>query len=141
MWTAEVNRKTSATKEQIWRLWADVPNWNVWDKEVETSELFGQFKTGTKGILKPADGPKTKFIMTECTKFKSFTDSSFLPFCKMNFIHTMTETKGGLEITHKVVMTGFMTFLFSKVIGNKIKVGLPIAVEKLIELAEKTKSI
>jgi hypothetical protein len=55
----------------------------------------------------------------------------------MDFIHSMTETKDSLEITHKVVMTGFMTFLFSKVIGDKIKVGLPIAIEKLIELAEK----
>lgn len=35
-------------------------------------------------------------------------------------------------------MTGFMTLLFSKVIGNKIKGGLPIAVERLIELAEKS---
>ena len=55
----------------------------------------------------------------------------------MDFIHTMTKTKNGIEITHKVVMTGFMTFLFSKIIGSKINVGLPIAVEKLIELAEK----
>jgi hypothetical protein len=55
----------------------------------------------------------------------------------MDFIHTINQAKDGLEITHKIVMTGFMTFLFSKVIGSKIKVGLPIAVEKLIELAEK----
>ena len=137
MWTTEVSRITTATKGQIWKLWADVPNWNVWDREVETSELFGQFQKGSKGILKPTGGPKTKFEMTECTNFKSFTDRSFLTLCKMDFIHTMTETKDGLAITHKVVITGFMTFLFSKVIGSKIKVGLPIAVEKLIELAEK----
>ncbi|MFN5430935.1 MAG: hypothetical protein ACK498_09380, partial [Cyclobacteriaceae bacterium] len=137
MWTTEVSRKTTATKEQIWKLWADVSNWNVWDAEVETSELFGQFQTGTKGVLKPVGGPKTKFEMTECSNFNSFTDRSFLPLCKIDFIHTMTETKDGLEITHKVVMTGIMTFFFSKVIGSKIKVGLPIAVEKLIELAEK----
>jgi Ni,Fe-hydrogenase maturation factor len=56
---------------------------------------------------------------------------------KIDFIHSITETKDGIEVTHKVVMTGFMTFLFSKVIGSKIKAGLPIAVEKLIELAEK----
>ncbi len=136
MWTSEVTRKTTATKEQIWKLWADVPNWNVWDKEVEQSELFGQFKVGTKGVLKPVGGPKTKFVMTECTNFRSFTDRSFLPFCKMDFIHTITETKNGLEITHKVVMVGVMTFLFSKVIGNKIKTGLPRAVDTLIELAE-----
>jgi hypothetical protein len=137
MWTTEVSRKTTATKEQIWKLWADVPNWNVWDAEVETSELSGQFKSETKGILKPIGAPKAKFIISELTELKSFTNRSFLPLCKMDFIHTMTETKDGLEITHKIIMKGFMTFLFSKVIGSKIKVGLPLAVEKLIELAEK----
>jgi hypothetical protein len=65
MWTTEVRRKTTATKERIWKLWSDVPHWNTWDKEVETSELFGEFKAGTKGVLKPAGGPKTKFEMTE----------------------------------------------------------------------------
>jgi hypothetical protein len=137
MWTFEVSRKTTAKKEIIWKLWTDVPNWNIWDAEVVNAELFGQFQTGTKGILKPKDGPKAKFEMIECTNLKSFTDRSFLPLCKMDFIHSMTETNDGLEITHKVEMTGFMTFLFSKVIGNKIKVGLPIAVDKLIKLAEK----
>jgi hypothetical protein len=137
MWTTEVSRKTTATKEQIWKLWADVPNWNVWDAEVETSELSGQFKSETIGILKPIGAPKAKFIISELTELKSFTNRSFLPLCKMDFIHTMTETKDGLEITHKIIMKGFMTFLFSKVIGSKIKVGLPLAVEKLIELAEK----
>lgn len=137
MWTTKVSRKTIATKEQIWKLWSDVPNWNIWDKDIETSELFGEFKTGTRGILKPLGGPKTKFIMTECTKFNSFSDRSFLPLCKMDFVHSLIETKNGIEITHKVVMTGFLTFIFSKFIGKKIKVGLPIAVEKLIEIAEK----
>ena len=137
MWTTEVTRKTTATREQIWKLWTDVANWSSWDKEVETAELFGEFKTGTKGILKPAGGPKTSFIMTECTDFISFSDRSFLPLCKMDFIHKMQETKDGVEVTHKIVMTGLMTFLFSKVIGSKIEIGLPVAVEKLIEIAEK----
>ncbi|NOU47974.1 MAG: polyketide cyclase/dehydrase and lipid transport [Bacteroidales bacterium] len=137
MWTKSHSVITKvAAKEQIWKLWSDVPNWNFWDKEVETSEIFGEFKLGTKGILKPVGGPKTKFEMIECEYLKSFTDRSFLPFCKMDFIHTMTETKDGLELTHKVLMTGFMTFFFSKVIGRKINVGLPIAVKKLIEIAE-----
>jgi hypothetical protein len=138
MWTIEVSRKTKAKKERIWKIWSDVPNWYIWDSEVETSELFGQFQKGTKGILKPKVGPKAKFRIIELTKHKSFTNRSFLPFCKIEFIHLITESKEGLEITHKVEMTGFMTFLFSKVIGNKIKVGLPIAVKKLIELAEKS---
>lgn len=137
MWKTEVSHKTTATKEQIWKLWLDVQNWNKWDSEVESSKLFGQFQVGTMGTLKSLNGPKAKFQITEITNLKSFTSRSFLPLCKMDFIHTMTETQKGLIITHKIVMTGFMTFLFSKVIGNKIKVGLPVAVERLIQLAEK----
>jgi hypothetical protein len=137
MWTTEASRKTTATKEQIWKLWSDVPNWNLWDEEVETSELSDLFQTGTKGILKPTDGPKAKFEIFELTNLKSFTSRSFLPLCKIDFIHLMSETKDGLEIIHKVEMTGFLTFIFSKIIGSRIKLGLPKAVEKLIELAEK----
>ena len=137
MWTAEVNRKTTATKEQIWKLWTDVPNWNIWDKDVETSELFGDFRKGSKGVLKPVNGPKTKFVMTECEQLNSFTDRTFLPLCKMDFVHTATETADGLEITHKVVMTGLTTFIFSKLVGKNIEKGLSKAVEKLIKIAEK----
>lgn len=137
MWTTETSRKTTAKKEEIWALWANVAEWNIWDKEVETSEIFGKFQNGTKGFLKPAGGPKAKFEITELTTLKSFTSRSLLPLCKMDFIHLMKETEDGLELTHKIEMTGFLTFIFSKVIGSKLKVGLPKAIEKLIELAEK----
>ncbi len=137
MWKIEVIRKTKAKKEQIWSIWADVHKWNIWDKEVKTSELFGKFQKGTKGILKPTSGPKAKFEIIELTNLKSFTSRSFLPFCKIDFIHFMNETEEGLEIIHKIEMTGFMSFIFSKVIGSKIKIGLAKAVDKLIEFAEK----
>ena len=135
MWTTEASRKTTASKEQIWKLWSDVPNWKLWDTQVENSKLLGEFQTGTKGVLKSVGGPKATFEIIECTKFKSFTNRSNLPLCKMDFIHTITEATDGVEITHKVVMTGLMTFLFSNVIGKKIKAGLPDAVDKLIQLA------
>ena len=79
MWTTETTQKSKATKENVWKLYSDVNNWNIWDNEVENSELFGEFKKGTKGILKPVGGPKTKFEMTECEINKSFTDRSSLP--------------------------------------------------------------
>jgi hypothetical protein len=136
MWTTEVSRHTKASKESIWQRWADVAHWNHWDKEVESSELFGDFRKGTKGMLKPVGGPKTGFEILACEKYHTFIDRSFLPLCRMDFIHTLTETKDGLLVTHKVTMSGLMTFLFSKVIGKNVEAGLPTAVEKLIELAE-----
>ena len=138
MWTTEVNRQTIAKKEQIWKLWADVTNWNSWDSDVESSELYGDFIAGTKGALKSKGGPKTNFIIIDCEFLKSFVNRSYLPLCKIDFIHTLSETQKGLLITHRVEMTGLMTFFFSKVIGKNVAKGLPQAVENLIASAEKS---
>ncbi len=137
MWTTTVTRTTTASKQRIWSLWQDVANWNTWDHEIESVELFGNFQVGTKGVLKPLGGPKTKFEILECVPLQTFTDRSYLPMCKMDFKHSIKETAHGLEITHQVTMTGLTTFLFSKVIGKNVEKGLPTAVEKLIALAEK----
>jgi hypothetical protein len=101
------------------------------------SQIFGDFVVGSKGILKPKNGPKAEFVMTECTYLKSFTDTTLLPFCQMDFIHTLKEAKGGFEITHKLQISGFLSFLFGFLIGRNIAKGLPGAVEKLILMAEK----
>lgn len=29
MWTIEVSRKTKANKEIMWKIFEDVPNWNI----------------------------------------------------------------------------------------------------------------
>ena len=66
MWAIEVSRQTTAKKEQLWNLWADVANWNTWDSTVKSSELYGDFKVGTKGVFNLVNGPKSKFIITVC---------------------------------------------------------------------------
>lgn len=136
MWNTEVTRTTSASKEKIWDLWSDVQNWKTWDKDVESAELFGAFRQGTKGVMKPSEGPRATFRITECTQLKSFTNTSLLPLCRMDFIHTIKEIGGRVEIKHKVVMTGALTFLFSRIIGKKLEEGLPHAVDSLIKKAE-----
>jgi len=54
MWTIEISRQMTATKEQVWNLWADVANWKSWDSTVKSSELYGNFREGTKGVVKLA---------------------------------------------------------------------------------------
>ena len=135
MWQNEVTIKSSATPQQIWSVWSDVKNWREWDNEVEWSEINGKFEVGATGVLKPKGGPKSNFKMIACEPYKSFTDRSFLPLCKIDFIHEIHQIGGGITISHKVQISGFLTFLFSKVIGNKIIKELPKAMEKLNQIA------
>lgn len=135
MWKTEVTRITSAKKETIWSLWTAVPNWKLWDSDVEESELFGEFQTGTMGKLKSKWAPKVTFEITECTHMQSFTSTSFLPLCRMEVIHYMQETDVGLTVTHTIKMYWWLAFLFSRLIGKKALKSLPYAVESLIDLA------
>jgi len=137
MWKTETSRQTSATKEQIWNLWADVANWNSWDSTVKSSELYGDFKVGTKGVVKLAGGPKSKFVITDCKPCETFTNRSFMPLCKVDFTLILVETQDGLLVTYQQVMTGFLTFLFSKVFGKMMEQGLPKGMEDLVNHAEK----
>ena len=41
-----VTRRTAATPEAIWRLWADVPNRTRWDDALERITLEGPFQSG-----------------------------------------------------------------------------------------------
>ena len=136
MWTTQAKRTTTASKQQIWDLWSNVNNWPSWDTDVKKAELYGSLVTGTKGSLTPTKGPTAKFAITECTPLASFTSRTALPLCKMDFIHSMQQRKDEIEVTHKVVLTGSLAFLFSKMIGHQLKTGLPKAVDQLIAQAE-----
>ncbi len=138
MWYKKRTIETNATKEQVWKLWTNVENWNNWDNQVEFSKLNGDFEKGTYGILKPIKSPKSKFQLILVDDLRAFTTRSCLPLTKLDFTHGLNEKDGKLYITHGVKITGVLTFLFSKVIGEKIIKELPHAMEKLSKMAEES---
>ena len=140
-WVIEINRQTTAKKEQVWKLWADVANWNTWDSTVESSKLHGDFSIGAKGVVKPVGGPKYKFEIIDCKPLKTFTNRSYLPLCKADFILILDETQDGLLITYRVEMTGLLTFFFSKIIGQIMAKGLPKGIEDLVANVEKSNGV
>lgn len=137
MWSYEYSLETEATKEQIWTVYKDVKNWPKWDHEIEYAEHQGEFKTGSICILKPKKGPKVKSVMTHCEELKSFTDESKLPLGKLRFHHKIDEQGEKIRITHRIEITGPLTFIFACVIGRKIADSLPQTMKNLVEYARK----
>ena len=73
MWTRSHSIITqTATKEQLWKLFADVNNWHIWDKEIEYAKMEGSFEKGNFFILKPKKGPKVKIELVETIENKKF---------------------------------------------------------------------
>jgi len=137
MWSKEISIKSLSSKEQIWSLWTNVSNWYLWDDQVISAKLHGAFKMGQTGELIPAGGPKSTFKLIEVTEQKSFTSRSTLPLSTMDVIHEMREEEGELIITHRVEISGILSFVFSKLIGNKIVKHLPNTMNELSNTALK----
>lgn len=129
--------KTKAKPETIWKLWENVNDWPNWDQGIESSQIDGQFKPGSKGWLKPKRGPKVKFVIVEALQFEMFCTRSFLPLTTLHFSHTIEQAGEYSVVTHLIEMKGFFSFLFSRIIGPGIKKDLPTAMENLIQKAER----
>ena len=136
MLLAEHTVTSQAPAEKIWKIWTDVLHWTEWDSEIEYAKMDDKFQLGGTGVLKPKGGPKTRFKIIALQEGISFTDISFLPLTKLYFKHTITSLPdGGCSFTHRIEISGILSFLFSKILGPKMRASLPQAMGKLNQLA------
>lgn len=132
----EYTLETTATKEAIWGIWADVANWNTWDHGIEYSTLNGPFQTGSTGTLKPKGGPLVHTKLTRVEPLKLFIDETKLPLTRIIFTHHLSESKGKRIVTTKIEMKGLLAFFFAFVIGRNMKKNLPQEMLTMIKKAE-----
>ena len=136
MWTRSHSIVTKeVTKEQMWKLFADVNNWHTWDKGIEFARLEGKFDKGNHFILRPKGGPDVKVELLETVENKGFLDVTKFPLAKMYDNHIFEETKEGLKITNTISMTGLLGFLWIKIVAQKIAAALPTDTQEQIKAA------
>lgn len=138
MWTKSHSIVTKeVTGEQLWKLFADVNNWNRWDDSIEYSSIEGRFEKGNYFILKPKGGPKVRIQLVETTPNRSFMDLTRFPLAKMYGNHAFEETAEGLRITSSISVKGPLTFLWVKLVARNIADNLAGDIEKQVETAGK----
>lgn len=136
MWTAEYTLITDASREAIWKTWADVENWPTWDKGVEWCRMSGAFQTGTSYTLKPVGGGAVQARITACEPLTRFADVSDLPLARLEFVHELHERPDGVHLTHRINITGPLTFLFAQVIGKSTAKEFPTTLANLVRVAK-----
>ena len=93
MWTQSHTIVTKkATREQLWKLFANVNQWSTWDEGVEYAKMDGRFEKGNFFVLKPKGGPKVKIQLIEAIENKGFTDLTRFPLAKMYGEHIFEDT-------------------------------------------------
>ena len=137
MWSKSHSIVTKeVTKEQMWKLLADVNSWTSWDSSVEFAVLEGKFEKGNHFMFQPKGGPKLKIGIVEAIENKNFTDLTTFPLAKMYGEHLLEDTVDGLKITTTMKVEGFLGFLWRKIVAQKIVDALPEDVLQQIKTAK-----
>ncbi|WP_268846169.1 SRPBCC family protein [Flavobacterium aestivum] len=138
MWTKSHSIVTNkVTKQQMWNLFADVNNWHTWDTGIEFAKLEGKFEKGNHFMFQPKGGPKLKIGIVEAVENKKFTDFTKFPLAKMYGEHTFEDTSNGLKITTTMKVEGLLSFLWVKIVAQKIADALPADMQEQIKAASK----
>lgn len=137
MWTRSYSIVTKeVTKEQMWKLFADVNNWHRWDEGIEFAKLDGKFEKGNSFTLRPKGGPNVKVELLETMENKMFLDVTKFPLAKMYDKHTFEDTAQGLKITNTITVKGVLGFLWRKIVAQKIVDALSVDMQQQIKTAK-----
>lgn len=122
-------------KEDIWRLWTDVNNWATWHGDLEYCKMEGAFVVGNHFMLKPKGASAVKITLTEIEEGQKFTDCTTFFGAKMYDTHEVEETKEGLLLTNRLVVTGPLTFLWVNLVAQNVAATVPQDMNALVNRA------
>ena len=137
MWITGFSAECKASEVKIWQILTDVENWKEWIGSIEYSTIDGSFENGTLITIKNIKAPKATNTLKDVVVNKAFTLQSKLPLCMMDCTHEILEEDDVLKIRLGVKMYGALSFIFRSIFGKNLTKSLPIAIKKLVELAEK----
>lgn len=126
-----------ATKEQVWKFYADIQKWYVWESDLKNITLNGEFETGTSGSMELEGMPPLEYELTSVIASKEFWDKTDTPMGSIYFGHEIMDSDSDfVEIKHTVRLeseildAGKLQFL------RQVFADVPDAVMQLKEAAE-----
>lgn len=136
MFTHTYRIKTQAVElADLWRVWADVNQWAVWQSDVAYVQLETAFETGGHFIFKPNGAPKLKLGLTYVSPERSFTDMTRFIGAQLLGTHEFIQHEDGVEIIISLSLSGILSGLWLHLVVNDIVKSLPAQTEALIARA------
>ena len=138
MWTRTYSKEFKGIKRDIiWKIWTDVNNWHTWHGDLDYCKMEGEFEVGNYFFLKPKGMKPVKIYLTEINAGYSFTDCTSFFGAKMYDTHSLEETKDGIILSNKLIVTGPLSWFWIKVVAEGVANDVPDETEKLVQLASK----
>jgi hypothetical protein len=105
----------------------------VWQDDIEYAKLDGKFEVGNKFILKPKNASAVTIELVKVETNKCFVDLTRFPLAKMYGEHEFISFGDELEIKTTIRVTGLLSFVWRKLVAEKIAADEATQTEQLIK--------
>jgi uncharacterized protein YndB with AHSA1/START domain len=137
MWETEHSVETTASPEQIWRVWADVAGWPDWNGDIERIELIGPFAAGSRILMTPIGDQPIELRIAEAVEPERFVDEAHLGETVVRTIHSVRRIDSErASVTYRMEITGPAADTLGPQIGPEISGDFPQTLAGLVARAE-----
>jgi hypothetical protein len=137
MWANEQSVETTATPEQIWRLWADVAGWPEWNGDIERIELIGPFAAGSTILMTPIGEEPVELRIKEAVEPEFFVDEADLGEIVVRTVHRARRLDSGrVRVAYRMEITGPAADTLGPQVGPEISGDFPQTLASLVARAE-----
>ncbi len=137
MWTHTFSEDTDVPTTHLWTVLADIPRWPEIDEQIESIVVNGEPKRGTKFKLKPKGGPTLSLVVDRFEAPTTYADVCSMPLAKMRTTHILLSKGDTTEIRVTIEIFGFLSPLWSRIVGRKHAKGLAAQTTRLVARARR----
>ena len=117
----EASRNTSASAEQVWRVWSDVNAWPEWNPDMKEARLDGPLQQGTRGMINTRSGGKHDVVVTMVEPGRAFElESSAMPMTRMAIRASVVPLASGARMTQAFEPRGLLAPLVGPLMSGAI---------------------
>lgn len=125
-----------ASPDTVFAIYADVARWTAWDPDTRAASIDGPFASGARGRLVPGKGFPVPMQFVSVEPGRGFIVVSRVLFSTMSFSHTLRPEGTGVIATHGVAFQGPFAPFLRRLVGNRVRQGLPVTMQRLKAYAE-----
>jgi uncharacterized protein YndB with AHSA1/START domain len=132
MWSVEHEIEAEVEPEAIWRVWADVERWPLWNADIERISIDGPFAAGSTIAMTPKGQETVELRITEAVEGQRFVDEADVGGTIVRTTHLIDRTDHDqLRIVYRLEASG----LAEHEIGPAVSADFPQTLAALAEYA------
>jgi uncharacterized protein YndB with AHSA1/START domain len=130
--------ETSASPEQVWKIWSDMSTWGEWNPNVSTMDWTGGFFQGSEGIMNTKAGQHHKMKLAEVQPGRFFAlETRVVPGTMFRFNCRVEPFAGGkTRISQMVEVKGPLGPIVQGMMGPQVSKEFPTLLANLARMAE-----